>query len=79
MIMTSELTPLAQLLVTTISVAGDWVTRKDIGFVIGRPKGNLTPYDISILDSLEANGRIESRKQQTGTVRFEYQYRAKGG
>ena len=78
MIMTSELTPLAKLLNETIASAGDWVTRRDIAFAIGRPNGRLTPYDISVLDNLEAAGQVEIRQEKTGTVRFEFQYRAKG-
>jgi len=78
MIMATELTPLAQLLMDTIVSAGDWTTRKDIAFAIGRPNGKLTPYDISVLDNLESAGRIEIRQVKTGAVRFEFQYRGKG-
>lgn len=71
-----QLTPLGEVILATLRDAGDWMTRKDLAAALGRP-GLLGPHDLRLLDELEADGLIEVRKEKIGTVKFEFQYKAK--
>jgi predicted transcriptional regulator len=69
------LTELESVLLDKLKQAGDWQTRQDIANSIGRVR--LNPYDVHVLKSLEKRGLIEVRKASIGTVRKQYEYKAK--
>jgi len=54
---------------------GEWMTRQQIGEKIGRPKNQLVPHDVKVLEELIASGLIIGDRRKVGAVRTEYVYR----
>lgn len=72
-----KISALGLKIVEILSNAGNqWLTRRDLAAELGRPSF-LQPHDLRVLGELESAGLIESRKHQTGAVKFSFEYRVK--
>jgi Fe2+ or Zn2+ uptake regulation protein len=73
---TSRLTEQAQKLLEILQAAKNpWMNRKDIAKAIG--KRRLTPYDIALLELLQAQGLVEIQSRANGTpIGYEWVYHA---
>jgi len=70
-----KISALGQRMIEILSEAGDqWLSRRDLATALNRPSF-LQPHDLRVLSELETAGLIESRKHQTGAVKFAFEYR----
>lgn len=71
-----DVTPLGEKLLSVMRESGDWVTRRQLAERIGRRV--FSPYDLTVLKGLVAEGLVEETKRPFGVVREEHIYRIKG-
>jgi hypothetical protein len=73
-----RITPQAERLFNILQAAGgEWMSRRDIARALDRRK--LAPYDIGMLDTLQAAGLIDCGKRPNQTpIGYEWVYRAVG-
>jgi predicted transcriptional regulator len=76
MLMTTELTPLQQVLLNVLRGANDWMSRSKIADELERPN-RLNPHDVKMLERLVDDGLVEKSKRvlSGATVQTEYIYR----
>lgn len=70
------MTELSEKMIETLRQHGGWITRKQLAGALGRP-GQLTPYDIDLLEGMVKAGLIECENRLTGVVRKVKHYRVK--
>lgn len=56
---------------------GAWISRSDLAALLGRPKGTLYPHDLTTLDALVQQGRIESQQRTRGVLLKFWVYRVR--
>ncbi len=70
------MTALSDKMLDTLRHAGGWITRKQLAQALGRP-GQLTPYDVEILEGFVSAGLVERDDRLVGVVKTIWYYRAK--
>ena len=76
--MTTEVTPLQQVILEALRGNNDWMTRANISDAIKRPN-RLNPHDVKMLEALVEAGLVEKSKRvlSGATVQTEFIYRSK--
>lgn len=72
------MTTLRELLLDILRDNGGWMSRKDIGAALGRPRSYPVAYDIDLLEGLVAAGLVERDDRLSGAVKVVKYYRIKG-
>lgn len=72
----NTMTALSDKMLDTLRQHNGWITRKQLAQALGRP-GQLTPYDVEILEGFVSAGLVERDDRLVGVVKTVMHYRAK--